>query len=55
MSKEEKELCIKCNKETEVNINQHINTRLNYVVGAGQLCKACFKEVYELEVIARGY
>jgi len=41
-----KENCVLCNKETSHNINDDIGKRFNYVDGAGQLCKECYKIIY---------
>ena len=40
------EICVSCNTVTEVLTTQHIDTRDNYVKGAGQLCKDCFTQIY---------
>jgi len=42
----EKEKCVSCEKETEVDVNTHIDHRDYYVEGAGQLCKDCWVEIY---------
>jgi hypothetical protein len=36
------EICILCGKETDVNINTHVDFRTGYIEGAGQLCTACY-------------
>ena len=36
------ETCIICGKETDININTHIDYRYGYVEGAGQCCKECY-------------
>ena len=36
------EICILCGKETNVDVNTHIDLRYGYVEGAGQCCKQCF-------------
>ena len=33
------EICILCGKETNVDMNTHIDHRYGYVEGAGQCCK----------------
>ena len=42
----EKEKCVSCEKETEVDVSTHIDHRDYYVEGAGQLCKDCWLEIY---------
>ena len=42
----QKEKCISCSDETEVDVNTHIDIRDYYVEGAGQLCKPCFNKIY---------
>jgi hypothetical protein len=39
--------CVVCEKETEEEINKHIDLRYYYVEGAGQHCRDCFQEIYE--------
>lgn len=39
-----KENCIICGKETQYDINTHIDLRNNYIEGAGQLCNQCVEE-----------
>jgi len=41
-----KEKCIVCKKETPYLISTHINERLNYVEGAGQLCSRCWSSSF---------
>ena len=36
------ERCILCDKETQYRFNDHIDYRIGYVEGAGQLCLHCF-------------
>lgn len=45
------EICIKCGKETAVDVNTHIDFRLGYIEGAGQLCAECFREDNDREHI----
>ena len=42
----EKEKCVMCEKETNENVDTHIDYRFYYVDGAGQLCKDCYEDVY---------
>ena len=32
------EICIICGKQTDINVNTHIDLRYGYVEGAGQAC-----------------
>lgn len=41
------EKCILCKKKTDVPKDTHIDVRKNYVEGAGQLCPACYNELYD--------
>ena len=44
-----KDKCVSCHTETEYDKNLHIHNRKHYVVGAGQLCKSCFNNIYNKE------
>lgn len=47
-----KENCIICGKETTVDVSTHIDFRVGYVEGAGQLCTECYlKTSSERELI----
>ncbi len=46
LMEQEKEKCVACNEETPVNKNDHVDSRLYYVEGAGQLCKKCWNEIW---------
>ena len=37
-----KDLCIMCGKETAYDFETHIDLRVGYVEGAGQLCNGCY-------------
>lgn len=37
-----KDKCIMCSKETAYDFETHIDLRIGYVEGAGQLCKSCY-------------
>jgi hypothetical protein len=37
-----KDLCIICGVETPYDFETHIDMRLGYIEGAGQLCRSCF-------------
>ena len=43
----EQDLCVVCWRETEFKKNVPINQRVHYIVGVGQLCCKCWKELYE--------
>jgi hypothetical protein len=40
-----KDLCIMCGKETAYEFETHIDYRIGYVEGAGQLCHNCYTNV----------
>ena len=46
-SEREYDVCIGCGVQTDYKTETPVNFRDNYVEGAGQLCKPCFKKVYE--------
>ena len=37
-----KDLCIMCGVETPYDFETHIDMRLGYIEGVGQLCRSCF-------------
>lgn len=43
------EKCIMCKQITDVPVDLHIDYRLCYVEGVGQLCCKCFRELTEKE------
>lgn len=43
----EKELCVRCGKETAYDINTPIIDRRWFVEGAGQLCEECWRIMYD--------
>ena len=43
------DLCVKCGEKTMYEKNVHIDRRMGYVEGAGQLCVSCDKEFTEGE------
>ena len=45
-----KELCVRCGKETEYDINTPVTVRRYYIEGSGQVCEACFQDLYSYEV-----
>ena len=42
-----KDKCVYCACETEYSVNEHIDLRMFYVEGAGQLCKECWDKIYD--------
>ncbi len=45
----DKDKCVNCKCETLYDKETHIDFRLGYVEGAGQLCLDCYGIIYELE------
>jgi hypothetical protein len=43
----EKDKCVMCGNETEYDKTTHIYNRQYYVEGGGQLCRTCWKQIYE--------
>lgn len=43
----EKEKCVLCDKETEYTKDIHIDYRLHYIEGVGQLCSECYDDIYK--------
>ena len=43
-----KDKCVSCKKETLYNKTDHVDFRLGYVEGAGQLCLDCYEMIYGL-------
>ena len=44
---EEVEFCINCGKETHYKQSDHIDHRMGYIEGAGQLCSRCnYNEIF---------
>ena len=41
-----KEKCVTCKKETKYDREEHIDYRVGYIEGAGQLCLDCYDELY---------
>ena len=44
-----KDKCVSCEVETSYDKTDHVDFRLGYVEGAGQLCLDCYGEVYDLK------
>lgn len=47
------DLCVSCGKETRYPINTPIDSRRDYVEGAGQLCEDCSVKIYGTEMEER--
>lgn len=45
-SKVEMDNCVYCEKETKYPKHMHIDFRMHYVEGAGQLCEECYDKIY---------
>ena len=43
---EKKDKCVSCDKDTEYNLHDHVDFRIGYIEGAGQLCLDCYDEIY---------
>mgnify|MGYP001260170769 CR=1 FL=1 len=41
-----KDKCVTCNKESLYDKEEHIDFRMGYIQGAGQLCLECYDELY---------
>ena len=41
------ELCVQCGESTKYRITDHIDFRIGYIEGAGQLCIDCHKKLEE--------
>ena len=39
-----KDICIMCGVETPYDFETHIDLRIGYIEGAGQLCSACYNQ-----------
>ena len=50
----EKELCVRCGKETAYGINTPIEMRRWYVEGAGQLCEECWNKLWLIHTEKNG-
>ena len=50
----EKDKCVNCKRETLYSKETHIDFRLGYVEGAGQLCLDCYGKIYGLEPKLQG-
>lgn len=40
------ERCVCCHKKLNIPVNQPVEYRAFYIVGAGQLCCDCWREIY---------
>lgn len=43
---EEIDICVMCGKPTHYPITMHVDNRMHYVEGAGQLCADCYNKIY---------
>ena len=41
-----KDKCVSCDVETKYSEHDHIDFRIGYIEGAGQLCLDCFEKIY---------
>ena len=41
-----KDRCVVCDCETPFDINEHIDFRMGYIEGVGQLCLNCYDKIY---------
>ena len=41
-----KDKCISCNQDTLYGEHDHVDFRMGYIEGAGQLCLNCYDEIY---------
>ncbi len=46
-----KEICISCSKETIYDVDTHIDHRVGYLEGIGQLCYKCFEHQIDEDMI----
>lgn len=42
----EKDLCVSCWQKTQYSVDTHIDARIGYVEGSGQLCGKCNERIY---------
>jgi hypothetical protein len=40
------EICVSCGIDTKIPVSRHIEERLTYVYGVGQLCLKCYKRIH---------
>ena len=52
VSESDMELCVLCGKVTDVPVSEPLEERMNYLPGAGQLCKECAIENIQEEKAA---
>jgi hypothetical protein len=50
----DKDMCVRCGKKSIYNKEEHIDYRIGYVEGAGQLCLDCYGEIYDLKPKLQG-
>ena len=44
--KEIMDKCINCGCDTIYPVNMHVDFRLHFIEGAGQLCPSCYEKIY---------
>lgn len=44
------EKCVNCGHNTQYLVTDHIDRRICYVIGVGQLCVKCYVEIYGNEL-----
>ena len=47
-----KDICILCGVETAYDVSTHIDMRVGYIEGAGQLCSSCYSKGTNREHLA---
>ena len=47
-----KDSCILCGTETAYDVSTHIDMRVGYIEGAGQLCTSCYRKGTDREHLA---
>ena len=41
-----KDKCVSCSKDTQYNKHDHVDFRIGYIEGCGQLCLECYDNIY---------
>jgi|TARA_B100001964_G_scaffold28827_1_gene29332 hypothetical protein len=49
-----KDKCVRCKKETLYDKEEHIDHRIGYIEGAGQLCLDCYGVIYNVTAKLQG-
>lgn len=45
-----KDVCVLCGVETPYDYETHVDLRLGYIEGAGQLCAKCYRKVEDIPI-----